>query len=138
MKQKFLSLQSLMVAVMCVIMSLGVTSCSDDEDVKVPENAIVGTWRLTLWEAESHKNWYCQHEYKSDGTLLFKSWYQDEQQPSSYEGNGKWTIDGNILYLEFNGASGVERENYRFSIEGDKLIIYDYDDPGPNEFYRIK
>ncbi|MGN1251878.1 MAG: lipocalin family protein [Muribaculaceae bacterium] len=138
MKKKFLSLQSLMVAVMCVIMSLGVASCSDDDDVKAPENAIVGTWRLTLLD-DKDGDWFCQYEFRADGTLSVKDWSEGFQEPSSYEADGKWTITGGILTIEIFEDYGSEKENYRFSIEGDKLIIYDYDgEIGPNVFYRIK
>ena len=30
------------------------------------------------------------------------------------------------------------RESYRFSIDGDKLTIYDYEEDGPNVFVKVK
>ena len=99
MKQKIFNLQLLLAAVVCVIMSLGFTGCSDDDD-KSPENAIVGTWRLSLYEEEEDSYWYCQYEFRSDGTLSVKDWNEDSGEPASYEATGKWTIANDRLVIE--------------------------------------
>lgn len=138
MKQKLFNLQSLLAAVVCVIMSLGFMGCSDDDE-KSPENAIVGTWRLSLYEEEEGLYWNCQYEFRSDGTASFKSWYDDAGEPTSYEATGRWTIANDRLILETVEEDGeLFRESYRFSIDGDKLTIYDYDEDGPNIFVKVK
>lgn len=138
MKQKIFNLQLLLAAVVCVIMSLGFTGCSDDDD-KSPENAIVGTWRLSLYEEEEDSYWYCQYEFRSDGTLSVKDWNEDSGEPASYEATGKWTIANDRLVIEIVEEDAEPyRESYRFSIDGDKLTIYDYDEDGPNVFVKVK
>ncbi len=132
MKHKLFHLQSLVAVALCVIMAMAFTSCSDDDD-EPASNSIIGTWRLSLKESDS-EFWYCQYNFKSDGTLQVKDWSSESKEPSSYEAKGTYTISNSFITIKIYGE---DEETYRFSIEGNKLIIYDYDDDGPNEFYRV-
>lgn len=137
MKQKLFDLQAWFAAAVCIIMSFAFVACSDDDD-KSPENAIVGTWRLSLYEEEYDYYWYYQYEFRSDGTLSVKDWSEDSGG-LSYEATGKWTIANDRLVIEIV-EEGVDpyRESFRFSIDGDKLTIYDYVEDGPNVFVKVK
>ena len=138
MKKKLFDLQAWFAAAVCIIMSFAFVACSDDDD-KSPENAIVGTWRLSLYEEEDDSYWYCQYEFRSDGTLSVKDWSEDSGELASYEATGKWTIANDRLVIEIV-EEGVDpyRESFRFSIDGDKLTIYDYVEDGPNVFVKVK
>lgn len=138
MKQKLFDLQAWFAAAVCIIMSFAFVACSDDDD-KSPENAIVGTWRLSLYEEEYDYYLYCQYEFRSDGTLSVKDWGEDSGELASYEATGKWTIANDRLVIEIV-EEGVDpyRESFRFSIDGDKLTIYDYVEDGPNVFVKVK
>lgn len=132
MKHKLLHLQSLVAVALCVIMAMAFTSCSDDDD-EPASNSIVGTWRLSLKESDGGF-WYCQYNFKSDGTLEVKDWSSESKEPSSYEAKGTYTISNSFITIKIDGEG---EETYRFSLEGNKLIIYDYEDDGPNEFYKV-
>lgn len=137
MKQKLFDLQAWFAAAVCIIMSFAFVACSDDDD-KSPENAIVGTWRLSLYEEEDDSYWYYQYEFRSDGTLSVKDWSEDSGELASYEATGKWTIANDRLVIEIvDEGVGPYRESFRFSIDGDKLTIYE-DEEGPNVFVKVK
>lgn len=138
MKQKLFDLQAWFAAAVCIIMSFAFVACSDDDD-KSPENAIVGTWRLSLYEEEDDSYWYSQYEFRSDGTLSVKEWSEGSGEPGSFEATGKWTIANDWLVIEIvEEGAYTYRESYRFSIDGDKLTIYDYEEDGPNVFVKVK
>ena len=131
MKHKFLHLQSLVAVALCVIMAIAFTSCSDDDD-EPENNSIVGTWLLSLPESDG-EYWYCQYAFKTDGSFDVKDWSTPSKEPSSYEASGTWSVSNDMLTLKFTDE---DPETYRFSLEGNKLIIYDYEDPGANVFVR--
>lgn len=133
MKHKFLHLQSLVAVALCVIMAMAFTSCSDDDD-EPAGNSVVGTWRLSLKESDG-EFWYCQYNFKSNGTLEVKDWISESNEPSSYEDQGTYTVTGSFITIKIDGED--DEETYRFSREGNKLIIYDYEEDGPNVFYKI-
>ncbi|MDE5688311.1 MAG: lipocalin family protein [Paramuribaculum sp.] len=115
-----------------IFMAVNFTSCSDDDD----EGSIVGTWMLMIQEEDGQ--WFCQYNFKSDGSLQVKDWSSEDVEPSSYEATGKWSVAGDILTITVD--EGEEGENwteaYRFKLDGNKLIIYDYEEDGPNVFVR--
>ena len=137
MKHKLLHLQSLVAVALCVIMAMAFTGCSDDDD-EPADSGIVGTWRLSLKES-GDDFWYCQYHFKSDGTFEVKDWSSESKEPSSYEAKGSYSISGSFITIKIYDEEDDEEyeETYRFSLEGKKLIIYDYEDDGPNEFYRV-
>lgn len=132
MKHKLLHLQSLVTVALCVIMAMALTSCSDDDD-EPASNSIVGTWRLSLKESDG-RFWYCQFNFKSDGTFEAKDWNSESKEPSSYEWKGTYALSNSFITIKFDGEG---EETYSYSIEGNKLIIYDYDEYGPNEFFKV-
>ena len=113
---------------------MGLTSCSDDDDE--PSDPIVGTWLLQIQEPEGV--WNLQFHIMNNGTLEGKSWNTpDESEPKNYEFTGNWSIAGEYLTLSIIETDGeIESETYRYNVDGNKLIIYDYDEPGPNVFYK--
>lgn len=134
MKQKIKHLQNVIAVALCVIMSLSITSCSDDDDED--EQSIVGTWRLTMLEPnEDGIYWYCQYNLKSDGTFEVKDWSSTSQEPTSYEAKGKWSCTDDTISLSFDDEGYTE--TYKYKLEGNNLIIYDYEEDGPNVFVRI-
>lgn len=133
MKHKILHLQSLVAVALCVIMAMAFTSCSDDDD-EPASNSIVGTWRLARKESASTL-WYYQFNFNSNGNFEFKMWSPDEpEDPSPGEYKGTYTISNQFITLNYYDD---DKEIYRFSIEGNKLILYDFEDDGPNEFYKV-
>ena len=98
MKHKFLHLQSLVAVALCVIMAMAFTSCSDDDD-EPAGNSVVGTWRLSLKESDG-EFWYCQYNFKSNGTLEVKDWISESNEPSSYEDQGTYTVTGSFITIK--------------------------------------
>lgn len=135
MKHKLLHLQSLVTVALCVILSLTFNSCSDDDD-EPKSDSIVGTWRLTIRDSDGYESslWYCQYHFKSDGTLEVKDWYSDSKEPSSYEAKGTYSISNQFITIKIDDEW---TEIYEFNLSDNKLIIYDYEDEGPNIFYRV-
>ena len=116
-----------------IFMAVGFTSCSDDDDD--PKNSIVGTWMLMIQEEDGQ--WFCQYNFKSDGSLQVKDWSSEGGEPSSYEATGKWSVAGDILTITINEEDGESyTDSYRFKLDGNKLIIYDYEEDGPNVFVK--
>ena len=110
-------------------LSFGVASCDDDDE----PCSLVGVWQLALPDGYD-LIWYCQYDLQPDGTFFVKDWTSDEYEPVNYEAYGRWMISGNTIYLQFSNG---DTEVYDFTFEGDRLIIYDYDEPGPNIFIRV-
>ncbi len=137
MKHKLKFLQSFVAVALCVILAIAFTSCGDDDDE--PSNGtsgttgIVGTWRLTLVESNG-ESWFCQYHFKADGTLEVKDWSSHSSEPASYEAKGTYSVSGSYLTIKIDGEY---EETYKFSLEGNKLIIFDYEDDGPNVFYKM-
>lgn len=132
MKQKLKHLQSLVAVALCVIMAMTFTSCGDDDDAP-DNNSIVGTWLLS--QKDSYGYWYCQYTFSANGTFGVRDWSSDSEEiPTTDEAYGKYSINGDILTLKFNDDD--ETESYRFELKGNQLIIYDYEEPGPNIFVR--
>lgn len=112
-------------------LSTTVSSCTDDTNE--PSNSIVGTWRLTL------NGWNCQYNFKSTGTFEVKDWNTNSGEPTEYEADGTYKINNsnNIIILNFNDEVSPYSEHYIFTIKDNTLIIYDYEEEGPNIFRRI-
>lgn len=94
MKQKLFCLQSLIAVVVCVIMSMTFTSCSDDKDDPADEltSIFVGTW------AQDGDDDICI--INANGTGY---WYDD---PSNYKNNRhsarlEWSYKNGWVYLTF-------------------------------------
>lgn len=132
MKIRFLHLQSMFTVIFCVFMSFAFSSCSDDDGPD--NNSIVGTWLYS--EKDSSGSWFCQYNFKSNGEFEVKDWGDSEgepDEPSSYEEYGTWEVLNDLLTLKFNDGYN---ETYRFVVDGNRLIIYDYEVDRPNIFYR--
>ncbi len=134
MKCKLLRLQSVVAVALCVLMAISLVSCGDDDD-EPDSGSIVGTWLLTLPESNG-EYWYCQYEFRPDGTFWCKDWNSSSPEPS-YNSIGTWSVANDRITLRFTDA-GYEPydETYRFSLDGNNLILYDYENPGPNVFVR--
>lgn len=134
MKYKLLRLQSVVAVALCVLMAISLVSCGDDDD-EPDSGSIVGTWLLTLPESNG-EYWYCQYEFRPDGTFRCKDWNSSSPEPS-YNSIGTWSVANDRITLRFTDA-GYEPydETYRFSLDGNNLILYDYENPGPNVFVR--
>ena len=132
MKNKLFYLQSLVTVALCVIFSLSFVSCSDDDDDS-GNNAIVGTWRLTT-EYGDDWFWYSQYHFKSNGTFEYKDWSSNEKEPPYHDDKGTYTLSESFITIVFDE---VESETYRYVIDGKKLTIFDYEDEGPNYFYKL-
>ena len=136
MKHKLLHLQSLATVALCVIMATAFISCSGDDEEPV-NNSIVGTWRLSL-SYSAGVCWYCQYHFMSDGTLEVKDWESTEKEPTFYPDKGFYSISNSDISLTFYGLDfDAYTVTYRFAIDGNKLIMYDYEVDGPNIFYRM-
>lgn len=56
-----------------------------------------------------------------------KAYYDGELvSDDSFTNTGKWTVDGDILTLKYDG--GLEDDVYRVEIDGDTLKLFDPDD----------
>ena len=120
-----------------ILISIGFTACGDDDDNEPGSNSIVGTWRLSLRD-EDGDMWYCQYEFSLKGTLKVKDW-SGNNEPAKYEASGKYSVSADVLTLIITEADGeTYTEQYKFKIEGNRLIIYDYEEDGPNTFVKIK
>lgn len=115
-----------------ILLCASFTSCGDDDDDGPESTSIVGTWRLSL--KDGIEMWYCQYEFNSNGTLKVKDW-TDDNEPSNYEAGGKYTISADVLTITVDGEGS---ESYKFKLNGNNLIIYDYEEDGANVFVRIK
>lgn len=85
-----------------------------------------------MWDDDAM--WYCQYEFNSNGTLKVKDWTGDKE-PANYEADGNYSVSADVLTISIDDEW---TESYKFKLEGNSLIIYDYEEEGPNEFVRIK
>ncbi|MDE6485705.1 MAG: hypothetical protein K2L14_09985 [Duncaniella sp.] len=135
MKHKFINFQSLFLATLCLIFTMGFTACSSDDDE--PSDPIVGTW-LSIFELQNCTEYY-QFHFLKDGTFEGKSWATPfDPEPQNYTYTGEWITNGEYLTLtHVDEEDGVTyKESVRYEIHGDKLLIFDYDWIGPRDFYK--
>lgn len=125
-------IQLLFVALFATL-PLVLTSCGDDDN-EPADDSIVGTWLLSIRDDYDDSIWYCQYNFKANGTFECKDWDSDEREPS-YEDFGTWVVSGDVITITWDGDEEYP-EIYRFSLDGNRLIIYDYEEPGPNVFVR--
>ena len=118
-----------------ILISIGFTACGDDDN-EPGSNSIVGTWRLSLQE-EDGIMWHCQYEFSSNGSLKVKDW-TGNNEPANYEATGNYSTSADVLTLTITADGESWTEQYKFKIEGNHLIIYDYEEDGPNTFVKIK
>ncbi len=110
------SLYALMVALMTVS-AFALVSCSDDDDVKLSEASIVGSWSVdggNAWGIDAsmsgsiYGDSYWMKEYMrfyEDGSCVD---IQESQMFDDYDldiSYGTWTLDGSSLNLRINGAT---------------------------------
>lgn len=110
-----------------------VTSC--DKDDEPSSDSIVGTWKLSLKNSYDGSYWYCQYNFKKDGSFEVKDWNSSSKEPEEYEETGKWSTNNNHLTLNFVEAGYTE--TYSYELNGKELIIYDYEEDGPNIFKKL-
>lgn len=124
---KFFRLILIAVALLMAIPSI--TSCKDD-DKDEPGGSIVGTWKYT------EDGGYEIITFNSDGT--YKIYFADYGAPGDYddyydEEYGKYQVSGNVVTLI--DERGYE-DSIPFSIDGNKLIVYDHDGDIECIYYR--
>lgn len=133
MKHKSLNFQSLLLATLCLIFTISFTACSSDDDE--PSDPIVGTWLLQI--NEGNEVWNLQFHFMSNGALEGKSWETpSKSEPKNYEFTGKWSTSGEFLSITFIEDGESDTETYRYSVTDNKLIIFDYEEDGPNTFFK--
>ena len=96
-------------------LSLGFTSCSDDDDDPA---SLVGTWQ----QYDEEYDEYYQITFKADGTFLDKGW--DGDHSYEYSDTGRWQVEEDLLKITYDDEDGVDIVH--FVIKGNKLIL----DPG--------
>lgn len=117
-----------MTILMVAIVSIGFVSCGDDDDDKKVENvSIVGTWSLNF-----SPNDYCLLTFYQNGTVKYQEY-----------DNGKWQEDDTYNYTYSNGilsltySNGRKRETIEvISLSETKLVLKDWPDGGVNTFVR--
>ena len=125
MKHKKLHLQSLVAVALCLIFSLAFVGCGDDNDEPEDGKSIVGTWFGTMIDEGEDLSF--QYEFKSDGSFLVKQWLTGTAEPSAYQGIGTWSVSNDKLTL---ALLDEEPDTFRFSLDGNKLTIYDTEEAG--------
>lgn len=85
MKHQIIRLRTLMAVMMCVLMSVTFTSCSDDDDDE-PTQSLVGKWKAT----DSDGSWD-MWEFNSNGTLTRTS-YDADHGDKEVSTNNKYCI----------------------------------------------
>lgn len=121
------------IAVVYIILVMNLLSCNKDNNDEPQSNPLVGEWRLELKDNSGY--WYCQYKFNIDGTFECKDWSSGHVQ-IEYECKGIWSVDGEYLGLDFLDDSDVR--TYMYLLDGDALILYDYEAAGPNIFKRVK
>ena len=128
MKQTFRFLSMMLCA---ILMTTAFTACSDDDD---EDNAsLIGTWEYQ----ETHDDgtvWVYQLVLNEDGTFTNSYWNTDKpDRKTTYEGT--YVVDGKRLTIKYDYG---DVEPMAYSIKGNKLTIYVYDDPEDYSIYYRK
>ena len=118
-----------------MFLAIGFTSCGDDDDNDEPSDSLVGTWLSK--QIEHGEVWYVQLNFKSNGTVDYKEWVEgDSDYDDAY--SGKWSTAGDVLTVKWTDDYDGETwtEAYRFSINGNKMMLYEYSDTEGELFIR--
>lgn len=128
MKQTFRLLSMMLCAIM---MTTAFTACSNDDDDD--STSLIGTWEQQ--EIEDDGTTYVnQIIFNEDGTFTDSGWNKDTpERKSTYEGT--YVLDGKRLTMTYDNG---DVEPMAYSIKGNKLTIYVYDDPDDYSIYYRK
>ena len=138
-------LESTLTIMMVTIMSLGVISCSKNDDSSSVEGAsIVGTWRLDF---EDHNDvGYELFKFEKDGTVRWEFWYYengdyylDEVESFRYQYNaGQKELT--FIFVDYDDKYESGKYTVYCDVTATKMIIYDPDekwfDSGQYVYYR--
>ena len=123
------TIRLILIAVALLMVIPSITSCKDD-DKDEPGGSIVGTWKYT------EDGGYEIITFNSDGTYkVFQGDYGAPGDSDDYydEEYGNYSVSGNVFTL-------IDERGYEdstpFSIDGNKLIIYDSDGDIEGIYYR--
>lgn len=110
-------------------LSLGVSSCSDDDKYDpITEESIIGIWQ-TDWVTADKENPFLERltwTFNADGTHT--EVYESKEDDSVDTHAGTWSLSGNKLTITWNYDD--EAEEYECYISGNtlKVVFCDYDD----------
>ena len=122
MRQKFL-----FVAFALLALSLGFSSCSNDDDV-IDNNSIVGTWKFTVATAEVESN-----SERNDGLIgayvIARATEQNEGVILTFRANGTYEVSGTAdswtgTYTFSDGVLVLDGVSHNASISSSVLTLY--------------
>lgn len=128
-----MKLNKLLFVLFAMALSLGFTSCGDDDDDNEYENTIIGTWtsisREVVVDTENEivSNAMSQ-VFTDDAPIIIWTFNKDKTCSGIagvYESEGTYRLDGNKLYIKDNDD---DEEIYTISFSGKNLVNDSYEE----------
>lgn len=84
----------------CAALTLSLGACSDDDDARIDEELLIGSWKMTAVYDGEYDRW----EYDvSEDLLLLNADGTGSEGTNAYD-RFTWYCEGNVLVLDFGGG----------------------------------
>ncbi len=112
---------------------MSLTSCDDDDEDGV-NNGLVGIWASQEDIDEGH-NYIFVIKLTDDGNGIEGDYdVLEEKYDWDNSETFRWSADNDKIYIEYNG----ETDACSYKIDGNKFILYRYEDSDPEIYVRWK
>ncbi len=116
---------------------MSLTSCDDDDEDGV-NNGLVGIWASQEDIDEGH-NYIFVIKLTDDGNGIEGDYdVLEEKYDWDYDETFRWSIDKDKLYIHEFGGNKDDNSTCSYRIEGNKFILYRYEDSDPEIYVRWK
>lgn len=127
------TLKYLSFLLLSLVLGVGFTSCSDDDDHKIEPSAIIGEWELVWDEGYEHDAGYNDRWSEE---VNGEYWTFKEDGKGYYAKNEKykfsWRLDENKFFI----TDGYDTEEYTVvKLVAHEMIIEEFEKDGSYEYY---
>lgn len=118
------------------LVSVGVTSCGDDDD-EPKSSDLVGTWQLKAID-EDGATYESLVQFTKNGKWNSVDIYTDEVGVQVEVEQGTYTVSGNRITVSYTEDGQTLNESFTYEVKGDKLMLTYDDYPVAVTLIRVK
>lgn len=118
------------------LVSVGVTSCGDDDD-EPKSSDLIGTWQLKAID-EDGATYESLVQFTKNGKWNSVDIYTDEVGVQVEVEQGTYTVSGNRITVSYTEDGQTLNESFTYEVKGDKLMLTYDDYPVAVTLIRVK